>query len=289
MPLDSVHGPGTCCISWFLIIIFLTVLWMWCQAFWIVMGCRVSGPAALSGSKDEMASCIHCRLFVIDACRVSCLCLCIWEGRQGFEPQVQTFNYVGWSRQASKGRVMLIPTCWIEISRTVRSSDPCRFAVLGEVSHVTGDFPGPADVIHWNEGNGLDPLERSSDVRAHYFVLQDKVLAGDRRSSSIGTVSSGRSSQGQKRNNRGFKEIRYMSSYSACRNIVLSQYSAFTILPLECNNRTRFHIVIVNEFSLTSAKILTFWQKLFQIKRAYHYAWDYCINILPYTDDNVQF
>ena len=22
-------------------------------------------------------------------------------------------------------------------------------------------------------------------------------------------------------------------------------------------------------------------QKLFQIKRAYHYAWDYCINILP--------
>ena len=63
-----------------------------------------------------------------------------------------------------------------------------------------------------------------------------------------------------------------MSSYSACRNIVLSQYSAFTILPLECNNRTRFHIVIVNEFSLTSAKILKFWQKLFQIKRAYHYA-----------------
>ena len=30
----------------------------WCQAFWIVRGCRVSGPAALSESKDEMASCI---------------------------------------------------------------------------------------------------------------------------------------------------------------------------------------------------------------------------------------
>ena len=59
---------------------------------------------------------------------------------------------------------MLIPTCWIELGKTVRSSDPCRFVVLGEVSHVTGDgglqdFPGVADVIHWNEGKGLDPLE----------------------------------------------------------------------------------------------------------------------------------
>ena len=27
-------------------------------SFWIVRGCGVSGPAALSGSKDEMASCI---------------------------------------------------------------------------------------------------------------------------------------------------------------------------------------------------------------------------------------
>ena len=59
---------------------------------------------------------------------------------------------------------MLIPTCWIILGRTVRSSDPCRFVVLGEVSHVTGDgglqdFPGVADVIHGNEGKGLDLLE----------------------------------------------------------------------------------------------------------------------------------
>ena len=65
---------------------------------------------------------------------------------------------------------------------TVRSSDPCRLAVLSVVSHVTGDgglqdFPGEADVIHWNEGKGLDPLERSSDVRALYLVLRDKVKA----------------------------------------------------------------------------------------------------------------
>ena len=37
------------------------------------------------------------------------------------------------------------------------------------------DFLGVADVTHWNEGKGLDPLERSSDVRAQYFVLRDKV------------------------------------------------------------------------------------------------------------------
>ena len=45
----------------------------------------MSGPAALSGSKDEMASCILDLLqllFVIDACRASCLCLCVWEGRR---------------------------------------------------------------------------------------------------------------------------------------------------------------------------------------------------------------
>ena len=85
---------------------------------------------------------------------------------------------------------MLIPTCWIELGRTVRSSDPCRFVELGEASHVTGDgglqdFPGVADVILWNEKKGLDPLERSSDARAQNFVLRD-----------IDTVSSGRS-QGQ--------------------------------------------------------------------------------------------
>ena len=73
---------------------------------------------------------------------------------------------------------MLIPTRSIELGRTVRSSDPCRFAVLSEVSHVTGDgglqeFPGADDVIHWNEGKGLDPLERSVDVRTQYFVLRD--------------------------------------------------------------------------------------------------------------------
>ena len=72
--------------------------------------------------------------------------------------------------------------------RTVRSSDPCRFVVLGEVSHVAGngglqDFPGVVDVIHWNEGKGLDPLERSSDVRAQNFVLRDNVEAGGRSSS----------------------------------------------------------------------------------------------------------
>ena len=44
---------------------------------------------------------------------------------------------------------MLTPTCWIILGRTVRSFDPCRFAVLGEVSHVTEgggiqDFPGQA-------------------------------------------------------------------------------------------------------------------------------------------------
>ena len=73
---------------------------------------------------------------------------------------------------------MLIPTCWIELGRTVRSSDPCRFVVLGEVSHVTGDgelHPGVADVILWNEGKGLYPLQRSSDVKAQYLLLQDKV------------------------------------------------------------------------------------------------------------------
>ena len=56
--------------------------------------------------------------------------------------------------------------------------------VLGEVSHVTGDgglqdSTGVADVILWNEGKGLDPLERSSDVRAQNFVLRDKVEAGE--------------------------------------------------------------------------------------------------------------
>ena len=58
---------------------------------------------------------------------------------------------------------MLIPAYWIELGRTVRSSDPCRFVVLGEVSNVTGDdrlqyFPGVAYVIHWNVGKGLHPL-----------------------------------------------------------------------------------------------------------------------------------
>ena len=76
---------------------------------------------------------------------------------------------------------MLIPTCWIELGRTVWSSDPCRFEVLGE---VTGDgglqkFPSATDVIHWNDGKRLDPLERSSDVRAQNFVLRDKVEAGE--------------------------------------------------------------------------------------------------------------
>ena len=40
----------------------------------------------------------------------------------------------------------------------------CRIVVEGVVSHVTGngglqDFPSVADVIHWNEGKGLHPLE----------------------------------------------------------------------------------------------------------------------------------
>ena len=48
--------------------------------------------------------------------------------------------------------------------RTVKSSDPCQFVILGVVSHVTGDggvqnFPGVADVIDWNEEKGLHPLE----------------------------------------------------------------------------------------------------------------------------------
>ena len=38
-------------------------------------------------------------------------------------------------------------------------------------------LPGEADVIHWNEGKGLDPLERSSDARAQYLALRDKVKA----------------------------------------------------------------------------------------------------------------
>ena len=59
---------------------------------------------------------------------------------------------------------MQISTCWIELGRTVKSFDPCRFVVLGVVSHVTGDsgfqdFPGVADAINWNEGKGLHPLE----------------------------------------------------------------------------------------------------------------------------------
>ena len=58
--------------------------------------------------------------------------------------------------------------------------------MLGKVSHVAGDgelqdFPGVADVIHWNEGKGIDPLERSSDVRTQNFVLRDNanVEAGE--------------------------------------------------------------------------------------------------------------
>ena len=79
---------------------------------------------------------------------------------------------------------MLIPTCWIELSRTVRSSDLCRFVVLGEVSNVARDgglqdFSGVADVVHWNKGKGLDPLDQSSDVRAQNFVLRDNVEAGE--------------------------------------------------------------------------------------------------------------
>ena len=54
---------------------------------------------------------------------------------------------------------MLILKCWIELGRTVRSYDPCRFVILGVVSHVAGDgglqdFPGVADVIDWNVGKG---------------------------------------------------------------------------------------------------------------------------------------
>ena len=74
---------------------------------------------------------------------------------------------------------MLIPTCWIELDRTVRSSDPWRFVVLGEVSHVAGDgglqdFLDVADDIHWKEGKGLDPLERSSDVRAQKKTMSKR-------------------------------------------------------------------------------------------------------------------
>ena len=61
--------------------------------------------------------------------------------------------------------------------------------------------------------------------------------------------------------------------------------TVYYLNPLMSDSRAAF------EALLTSAKILKFWQKLFQIKRAYHYAWDYCINILPWTvaDDKVQF
>ena len=62
--------------------------------------------------------------------------------------------------------------------QAVKSSDPCRLVVLGEVSHVAWDgglqdFPGVAVVIHWNKGKVIDPLERSSDVRAQNLVLRD--------------------------------------------------------------------------------------------------------------------
>ena len=71
------------------------------------------------------------------------------------------------------GKPARAESCWIELGRTFRSSDPCRLVVLGEVNHVAGDaglqnFPGIADVIHWNEGKGLGPLERSSDARTLY-------------------------------------------------------------------------------------------------------------------------
>ena len=72
----------------------------------------------------------------------------------------------------------------IELGRSVRSSDTCRFVVLGEAYSLGNgnggikDFPDLADVIHWNEGKELDPLERSSDFRAQYFVLRNKVDAG---------------------------------------------------------------------------------------------------------------
>ena len=62
---------------------------------------------------------------------------------QVFEPQVPTF-----------GKPARAESCWIELGRTVRSSDACRIVVMGVVSHDTGngglqDFPGVADVIHW--------------------------------------------------------------------------------------------------------------------------------------------
>ena len=83
---------------------------------------------------------------------------------------------------------MLIPTCWIELNRTVRSYNTRRFAVLGKVRIVTGDgglqdFAGAADIIHWNEGKGLDSLK---------LCTPGKSRSG--RSFSIGTVRSGRSS-----------------------------------------------------------------------------------------------
>ena len=54
------------------------------------------------------------------------------------------------------------------------------------------------------QGKGLDPLERSSDVRAQYLLLSTPGQGRSGRSSSIGTVSSGigRSSQGQQRKAR---------------------------------------------------------------------------------------
>ena len=82
---------------------------------------------------------------------------------------------------------MLIPTCWIELGRTVRSSDPCRFVVLGEVAGDGGlqDFPGVADVIHWNEEKGLDPLEQSSDVRAQNIVEAGEVPPSHIQAASV--------------------------------------------------------------------------------------------------------
>ena len=58
MPRGSFHKVIMCWVSWFLVIMVLMISLMCVQAFCMMIGLRVSGPAAFDGSKDFRASSI---------------------------------------------------------------------------------------------------------------------------------------------------------------------------------------------------------------------------------------
>ena len=89
IPRDILHGLGMCCVSWLLLMIVLVIDLIWVQAFCMIMGWSVSGPAALNGSKVLIALSSLSSLYILLSRSSDILCVLVLVGVTSSGPSLK--------------------------------------------------------------------------------------------------------------------------------------------------------------------------------------------------------